>query len=219
MTGIQSPLIPKKNLTSVSVSIFSLMVFTTYCVRPGGNAGSLIPPEPPRQWSRHSGREHARFYTTYDLHQKFCLCPVCPPHMTSAPSPGKLNRFPCQGRLKHYLILYLNLKTANCFASSAATSNFAVQPHYCSYRQFGEALLSEVKIIWSVLQCLPSHRLDCMKPFRLASASTVLISSPITSFLSSLPIQQHHYWKLRLYSTSFENMSSLSLTSIPSLFE
>lgn len=31
---------------------------------------------------------------------------------------------------------------------------------------------------------------------------TVVISSPITSFLPLLPAQPHHYWKLRLYSSS-----------------
>lgn len=80
-------------------------------------------------------------------------------------------------------------------------------------------LLSEMRIIRSMLLHLPSHRLECMKPFRLASASTPVISSPITSFLPLLPVQQHHYWKLRIYSSRFENMSSLSLTSIPTPFE
>lgn len=93
----------------------------------------------------------------------------------------------------------LNLKTTNHFASSAATSDLAVQPHYCSYGQFH---LSSGTKIWSVLLCLSSHHLELMKPFRLASASTVVISSPITSFLPLLPIQPHHYWKLRLYSSS-----------------
>lgn len=92
-------------------------------------------------------------------------------------------------------------------------------PCYHPYRHFYEGLHSEMKVIWSMLPHLPSHQLEHIKCFRLASASTVVISRPITLFLPLLPIQQHHYCKLRTYSSRFENMSSLSLTSIPTFFE
>lgn len=92
-------------------------------------------------------------------------------------------------------------------------------PCYHPYRQFHAGLHSEMKVIWSMLPHFRSHQLEHIKHFRLASASTVVISSPITLFLPLLPVQQHHYCKLRIYSSSFENMSSLSLTSIPSFFE
>lgn len=108
----------------------------------------------------------------------------------------------CLSAAARLLLLPLTLL---CSLSTALTGNFG--------------LFSEMKIIWSMLLHLPSHRLERMKPFRLASASALVISSPITSFLPLLPVQQHHYWKLRIYSSSFENMPSLSLTSIPALFE
>lgn len=121
-------------------------------------------------------------------------------------SAREVKRFPHWGPLKHYLILYWNFKTYKLQTVSQALllplTLCAVPPLLLQSTSPGTVFRDEGNLVSAPI--LPSHLLEHTKTFRLASASTVVISSPITSFLPLLPIQQHHYWKLRLYSSSLK---------------
>lgn len=137
---------------------------------------------------------------------KFCLC-VCPPHMTSAPLPGKWKGLLTEGPW--------NIITS-LFIGTLKASNGKLFRKFCCYlwpccaapllllqsTSPGTLFRGEGHFVHA--PALPSYLLEHIKPFRLASASTAVISSPITSFLPLLSIQQHHYWKLRLYSSSLK---------------
>lgn len=138
---------------------------------------------------------------------KFCLC-ICPPHMTSAPLPGKWKGFLTEGPWNIITSFFIGtLKLRNCKLFRKLCCYFwpccAAPLLLQQSTSPGTVLRDEGNLVCAPMSPFPSPWTH-QAPFRFPSASPVLISSPITSFLPLLPIQQHHYWKLRLYSSSLK---------------
>lgn len=152
---------------------------------------------------------------------KFCLC-ICPPHMTSAPQPGKWKGFLTEGPIHIITSFFIGtLKLTNCKLFRKLCCYFwpwcAAPLLLLQWASSGTVFRDEGDLV-----CAPVSPFPSPWTHQALQVGISLNTGNFQSYNSILALAAYSATSLletKALFIQFENMSSLSLTSIPTLFE